>query len=126
MVKIVLIAMVCAILILYLKNINSELALLATIGSGIIILFFVFDYLAEIFEFINKLINLSGIDKNLYAIIFKTTAVGYLVEFSADTIRDFGLNSLAEKMIFLGKIIIFSMSLPIIYAVFNLLIGIMQ
>lgn len=126
MVKIILIAMVCAILILYLKNINSELALLATIGSGIIILFFVFDYLTEIFGFINKLINLSGIDKDLYAIIFKTTAIGYLIEFSADTIRDFGLNSLADKLIFLGKIIILSMSLPIIYAVFNLLIGVMQ
>ena len=126
MIKIVLIAMVSASLILYLRSVNSELALLATIGSGIIIVFFSLNYLTNVFEFINKIIDMSGIAPELYEIIFKITAIGYLIEFSADTIQDFGLKSLSDKLVFVGKVVIFCMSMPIIYAVFNLLLGIIQ
>jgi stage III sporulation protein AD len=59
-------------------------------------------------------------------IIFKVTAIGYIVDFSASTIRDFGLNSLADKVVFVGKLIIFSLSMPIIYGVLNLLVGVLK
>lgn len=123
MIKIVVIAIIFAIIIIYLKSINSELSLLASIGAGIILIFFTLEYLSNTLEFIQKLFESSKIDKELYIIIFKITAIGYLVEFGAGTIRDFGLNSLADKLILIGKIIILSMSLPIIYAVFNLITG---
>jgi len=126
MIKIVAIALVLAVIVIYLKSINSELAILATVGAGIILLYFSVQYFTSIFEFFNKIIQLSGIDKEFYVIIFKITAIGYLIEFAADTIQDFGLKSLSDKLIFVGKIIIFSISLPIIYAVFNLLTGIIQ
>ena len=126
MLKIIAIALICAVIIIYLKSINSELSLLATIGSGIIIIFIAVDYMANTFEFINKLINISGISADFYKILFKITAIGYLIEFGADTINDFGLTSLSNKLIFVGKLIIFNISLPIFYAVFNLLIGLLK
>ena len=61
-----------------------------------------------------------------YKIIFKITAISYLVEFGAGIIDDFGLKSLSDKLVFVGKVVIFCMSMPIIYAVFNLLLGIIQ
>lgn len=126
MIKIVAIALIFTIIIVYLKSINAELALLATVGAGIILLYFTIDYLVNVFDFINNLIQLSGIDNELYLIIFKITAIGYLVEFAANTIQDFGLKSLSDKLVFVGKILILSMSMPIIYAIFNLLIGMLQ
>lgn len=126
MVKIVTAALVCSIIIIYLKSINSALAMLATIGAGIILIFFVLNYVLDAFKFINNIIELSGLDKEYYLIIFKITAIGYLVEFGADTITDFGLKSVADKLIFAGKIIIFATSLPVIYAIINLLVGILQ
>ena len=126
MVKLVAVALICAVIIIYLKSVGSELFTLACIGSGIIILSFAFSYLSQAFDFINKIVELSGIDKEFYKIIFKITAIGYLVEFGADTINDLGLKGIAEKLIFAGKIIIFCTSLPIFYAVFNLLVGLVQ
>ena len=126
MIKIVAIALIFTIIIVYLKSVNAELALLATVGAGIILLYFTIDYLVNVFDFINNLIQLSGIDNELYLIIFKITAIGYLVEFAANTIQDFGLKSLSDKLVFVGKIVILSMSMPIIYAIFNLLIGMLQ
>ena len=123
MVKLVAIALIFSVIIIYLKNINSELSLLALIGAGIIVIFYVLSYISNTFSFISQLVVKSGIDNEFYVIIFKITAIGYLIEFGASTMQDFGLNSLANKLIFAGKIIILSVSLPIIYAVYNLISG---
>lgn len=123
MLKIVAISLICACIIIYLRSINSELTLLATIGSGIIILSFIFQYVSDAVELLNKLANLTGIDSNFYSIIFKITAIGYLVEFGSGTLNDFGLTSLAGKLQLVGKLAIFSLSIPIIYALINLLTG---
>lgn len=126
MIQIAAIALISAVLIVYLKSVNSELALLATVGACIIVLFYAFSYLGQVVEFFDKIADLTGIDNEFYKIIFKITAIGYLVEFAAGVVEDFGLKSLADKLIFSGKIIILSVSMPIIYAVFNLLTGILQ
>ena len=126
MIKIVSLALIFAIVILYLKSINSELTFLASIGAGIIILLSSIEYFAQTIDFINKLVTLSGIDFSFYKILIKITAIGYLIEFAADTVNDFGLNSLSNKLVFVGKIIILTTSLPILYAVFELLVGILK
>ncbi len=121
MIQVTAISLICAIIIIYLKSVNSELAFLATIGSGILIMGVGLTYLSEAFDFINKVSEVTGISNELYKIIFKITAIGYIVEFGASTIEDFGLKSLADKLVFVGKIVILTMSLPIIYGVFNLI-----
>lgn len=124
--KIVVLTIIFAVIILYLRSVNGELAMLTGICAGIIILFYAFTYLSEVFSVIDRMIELTGIDRDMYKIIFKITSIGYLVEFGADTVSDFGLKSLADKLVFVGKIMIFSISLPIIYAIINLLSGIIQ
>lgn len=125
MVKIVAISLICACIILYLKSINSELTLPATIGAGIILLSFIIEYVSEAFILINKIVELTGIDKSMYALIFKITSIGYIIEFGASTLNDFGLNSLACKLQTIGKLAIFSVSVPIFYALINLLSGLL-
>jgi len=119
MLQIISVSLVCAVIVVYLKNINNELAILSSIMSGIIILNMVFSYLGGAVSFFNKIIDIAGLDSDLYKIIFKITAIGYIVEFSAGTLEDFGLKNLSNKLIFAGKVIILSTSLPIIYAIFE-------
>lgn len=126
MVKIVGFAIVAALIIVYLRSINSELFSFAIIAAGITIIIFAFEYLVLTFNFFNKLIDLTGIEKEFYKIIFKITGIGYMVEFAAETINDFGVKGLSEKLVFAGKVVIFSLSLPILYAVINVLSGILQ
>lgn len=126
MTQIVVFTLISAIIIVYLRNVNVEIALLATIVSGILLLTVALKYLTNTFDVISQVIELTGIDKELYVIMFKITAIGYIVEFGAQTVSDFGLKSLADKLIFVGKVIILSVSLPIIYAVINLITGLLQ
>ena len=125
MLKVISVAIVCAIIILYLKNINNEIALIATIGAGVLLIFLSTQYLEIAFSFINEIVNVSGISREYYKIIFKITAIGYLVEFASSTVNDFGLKSLSDKIVFAGKLVILTTSLPIFYAVFKLITGLL-
>ena len=89
-------------------------------------IYLVFGYISDTFILINNIIDRTGINRELYVVIFKITAIGYIIEFASDAVLDFGLKSLADKLIFAGKILILSVSMPIIYAVFNLIQGILQ
>ena len=125
MLKIAALAITCAIIILYLKSINSELYTAALIGSGIILLYTAAGYMAETFEFFRVLIDKTGVNKEYFSIIFKIIAIGYLVEFAAGAIEDFGLKSLSDKLVLIGKLIIIGISMPVIYAVINLVTGLL-
>ena len=61
MIQVTAISLICAIIIIYLKSVNSELAFLATIGSGILIMGVGLTYLSEAFDFINKVSEVTGI-----------------------------------------------------------------
>lgn len=121
MVKIVAICIVLGVLIVYLRSINPEIAMLASVCAGTLILIETFTYLTDTFTFINALIEQTKIDADLFKIIFKAVGIGYLIEFGAGILEDFGLKSLADKLILLGKIIILSISLPLLYAIFNII-----
>ena len=126
MIKITLIAIICAIMIIYLKSIGSELYQLVIIASGIILLYLIFGYIVDVYDFFKNLSSLTGIDNSLFKIIFKITAIGYITEFGAGIIEDFGLHGLSDKLVFCGKIIILIVSMPVFYAVFNLLTEILK
>ena len=106
MIKIVVIAIVCGIIVLYLKNSGSELTMPALIASGVILISLSLGYIMQTFSFLSEIIDISGINKETYAILLKITAIGYVVEFGSGTLQDFGLNSLADKLSFIGKFII--------------------
>ncbi len=124
--QVILIAIICAVITLYLKGVGSEFYVFVLIVSGIIILSLVMEYLSSIFEFINYLITLSGIEQEYYIIILKITSVAYLVEFASETINDMGIKGLADKVVFAGKIVIFYLSAPIFYAIIRLLTELMK
>lgn len=125
MIKIVALVIVCAFIIILLKNINSEFAFLALICSSVIILFYTFNLLESTYSAFNEIIKSSGIDTGLLKIILKITTIGYIVEFGAGTLEDFGLNSLSNKLVLLGKVAILASSMPIIIGVYNLFVNIL-
>ncbi len=126
MTQIVLIAMICALIIVFLRGIQSEYYSLALVCGGIILIDFSINYVAENIEFINKIFEMTGLDEELLSIIYKIISIGYIVEFGAGTIEDFGLKGLADKLVFVGKLIILSVSLPILYSLINLITTLVQ
>lgn len=126
MVKIVALALTLGIIIIYLKSTNSELYVLAVIGSGIVLLYSALEYFLVTYKFFSDILSKTGASREFFSILLKIVAIGYLTEFAAGTLRDSGLTGLSDKLIFIGKIIILGVSMPIIYAVFNLVTGLLS
>ena len=126
MLQIVALALITGIIVIYLQGVNKEIALLAGAAGGILIVFLAFGYLKDIFSVISDIVALSGIDGELYKLIFKIVAVAYLVEFAAGIIEDFGLRELASKLVFGGKVIILGMALPIVAALLNIIVNLVS
>jgi len=126
LIKIIGVALVCAIIVLYLKNIKPELAFSAAVASSVVLLVMIIAMLTDVITFFTTLVEKTGIDSTLFETVLKIVGVGYLIEFSAGLIEDFGSKSIADKLILGGKIIILILAMPIIQSMLMLIISILE
>ena len=119
--RIIGVGLVTAIAALLLKGTKPELAFAVTIAGAVIVLIFSLDLLSATFGIFAEIGEQTGIDSALIRIIIKIVAIGYLVEFAAGVVEDFGSKSIADKLIFAGKVVIFSVSVPVIRTMVSLI-----
>ena len=88
-------------------------------------LFFI-DALQDTLHFLTELALFAGVENGLLKILLKIVGVGYLTEFCAGILNDFGSNTIADKVVLGGKITILLLSIPIVEGLFNLIRGFLQ
>ncbi len=115
------IAFITAVAALILKNTKPELAFAVTVTGSIILLLFAFEMLKSSLTIFQTIADTTGIDSSLIKILLKMVGIGYLVEFSAGVLNDFGQNSVADKLIFCGKVIVLILAIPILESVLSLI-----
>ena len=120
------IAFVTAVTAILLKSTRPELSFAITVAGCIILLLFVLDIVKDSFSLFGELADSTGIDAALIKTLLKMVGIGYLVEFSAGILNDFGQNSLADKLILAGKIIVLVLAVPILESVFNLITSLIR
>lgn len=120
-IKLCCVAVITGICALILKANKPEFVPMCITAGGIMLILFAFDYLNESIEFIKNFTQQTGVDSAIVRIIFKVVGVGYLIEITASSIRDLGFESLSDKLVMCGKLIIFSMALPILQAMFKII-----
>lgn len=121
--KIVIFGIVATILVIILSEQKKEMALLITIFASVTILILVLNELSGIITLLEDLIDKTGVNKTFLAVILKITAITYLVEFGKNVCQDAGQTAIATKIELAGKIIIVSLSIPIITSLVTILNG---
>lgn len=114
------IAFIAAVAVILIKNTKPELAFAVSVAGGIILLLITFETFRGALSIFSEIAEVTGIDASLVKIILKMIGIGYLVEFSAGILSDFGQNSLADKLVFAGKILVLVLALPIVRSVLEL------
>ncbi len=107
-------ALVSVFIIILLKQYKPEYALQASILSGAIILFFALGKLSSIVNLLDSLIDNIGISKEFFKILLKITGIAYLIEFASTACKDAGETAIASKVELAGKLLIVTISIPII------------
>lgn len=97
-----------------LKRDKPEFSVIITIATGMILLVLILSQMTSVVTAFDDLVALSGVDQRLFAGVLKIIGIGYLTEYSATVVTDYGSNSVANKIQLAGKITIFLMALPII------------
>ena len=117
--KVVVIGIVATTLSLILKEEKKEMAMMCTITASIIILLYISLQFKPIIELINNLIDISGINKEYLKIILKIIGIAYLIEFGKSICTDAGESAIANKIEIAGKVVIISLSIPVIASLIN-------
>lgn len=120
-IKLCCVGIITGVCALILKANKPEFVPMCITAGGILLILFAFDYLSASMELIKTFSEQTGVDSAIVRIIFKVVGVGYLVEITASSIKDLGFDGLADKLVMCGKIVIFSMSLPILQAMFKII-----
>lgn len=120
------IAAVTAVCALILKSHKSELAPLCVAASGVLMILYAFDYVSESLDLLKQFTEQTGISSSVIRVIFKIIGIGYVVELTASSVKDLGFESIADKLIMCGRIVIFLVSVPILQSLYEVIISLIE
>ena len=124
-VKIIGVGLIALVIIIILKQYKPEFAVYVSIIAGIVILFMVMGKLTSIINILSNLSNKTAAGNEFLKILLKITGIAILTEFAVSICKDSGESAIASKIDLGGKIIIISISIPIITALLELIISIL-
>ena len=116
--KIISIALCCLILLLLLRKINNDYAVVASCIVNISISMFSLAILLPIFRYVSELSN-NQTFSNLCSVMFKAAGISLLCTFASEICKDAGESLLSSRIEFAGKCTLLTMSLPLIKKVFE-------
>ena len=113
-IKIIGIGFFTLIITIILKEYRKEYAIYAVLIGGMIIIFYSMDTLKAIIDFINDLSRNKSYNTEFISLLLKITGISILTEYAVSICKDSEENAIANKIDFGGKIIVISLSIPII------------
>ena len=124
-VRIIGVGLIALVIIIILKQYKSEFTIYVALIAGAIILFMVMDRLAGIVNLLSNLARGTSINSEFITILLKVTGIAMLTEFAVSICKDSGESAIANKIDLGGKIVIISISIPIITALLEMIVRIL-
>ncbi len=124
-IKIIGIGLIALIIIILLKQYKPEFAVYVSLIAGALILMIAIDKLAGIISLLQSLANKASINTEFLTLLIKITGIAFLSEFAVSICKDAGEAAIASKMEIGAKLIIISMSIPIISSLLEIILKIL-
>lgn len=122
--QIVIVGLISVILALMLNKQNPEWSMYIRIAGGILIFLVIIQKLGVVLEIIKKMSEKIDVDFIYIGIVFKVLGIAYISEFGAQLCKDAGESSIASKIEFAGKVLIITVSSPVMLALMDIISGI--
>ena len=124
-VKIIGIGMIALISIIIVRQYRPEFGLYISIMAGILIILISLQKMGEVVTLIQGISEKAGINGKFLSILLKITGIAILTEFAVSVCKDSGESAIASKIEMGSKVIIISMSIPIINSLLELTLNIL-
>lgn len=124
-IKIIGIALIALVIIVLLKQYKPEFTIYISILTGILILILVMDKLTGIINLLQSITSKASVNSEFLGLLIKITGIAFLSEFAVSICRDSGETAIASKIEMGTKIIIITMSIPIISSLLEIILKIL-
>ena len=124
-IKIIGIALIALVIIIILRQYKPEYAIYVSMIAGILILFLSVEKITGIINLLQSISDKTYINKSFLSILLKITGIAFLTEFAVSVCSDAGEKAIASKIEIGSKVIIITMSIPIITSLLELIIEIL-
>lgn len=124
-VKIIGIGLISLIIIIILKQYKPEFAVYVSIIAGILIIALTIGKISGIIDILKNIANKTTINNQFLVLLIKITGIAILTEYTVSICKDSGESAIASKVDFGGKIVIMSMSIPIISSLLETIIKVL-
>ena len=121
-----LLAIVTVLLILSIKELKPDFAVLISTVFGIIIILYLVDPISETLSAFSDIAQRSGIKNEILSSLAKVVGISFIAEFAASICNDAGQTSITSKVESAGRIIILALALPIITDVLDSIFSILS
>lgn len=102
------------------KN-NQELAIVLTLAACAVVGVMIFHLAEPLITFLEKLRNMTGLDKDLMSPMLKVLGIGLLTQISATICSDAGENAVAKLIETCGGILSLYIAIPLLEAVLEMM-----
>lgn len=123
--KILAVALVTVFASILVKQTRPEIAMIISIAGSILIIVMIVDSLSSVLSSFYGIFETTGVDTTLLTPLFKIIAIGYITEFGANICLDAGASSVADKVLFAGKLVILLVALPIVTTVIDMVVSLL-
>ena len=124
-IKIIGIGLIALIIIILLKQYKPEFAIYISLLTGVLILLLVVDELSGIISLLQSFADKVSINSTFLVLLIKITGIAFLSEFAVSICKDSGEKAIASKIEIGTKIIIISMSIPIISSLLEIILSVL-
>lgn len=124
-IKIIGIGLTALIIAIILKQYRPEYAIYVSIIVGVLILFLIMESFTGIINLLKSISSKTYINKQFLGILLKITGIAIVTEFAVSICSDAGEKAIASKIEIGSKVIIITMSIPIISSLLELIIEIL-
>lgn len=124
-IKIIGVGLISLIMIVIVKQYRPEFVIYISIMAGVLILSLVLGKLEAIINLLTSLSKKTSINNEFLVLLIKITGIAFLTEFAVSICKDSGETAIASKVDIGGKVLIISMSIPIIASLLETILRIL-
>ena len=120
-----LLAIVITALIIIIKELKPDFAVLVSVAFGVILILYLLGPISNTVEAFSQIAKLSGINSDILSAAIKVVGISFIAEFASSVCSDAGQTAIASKVESAGKIIILTLALPIITSMLDSIFAIL-
>jgi stage III sporulation protein AD len=119
----IILVIIGMLLALSLKSRAPELSSMLSLAICVVIIGICISRMKSIMQVVDRLKDYIDIDSGYLVILLKLIGIAYVCEFAAGISKEAGYSAIASQIELLGKLTMLTISLPVLMAVLEMVVG---